>query len=256
MINQLVKEIIPNEAEVLARLKDDREYYGSFGKNYLSNSDIGTLFKNPMDLGKPNEKTIPMLVGGYLHTCILEPEKLNKFVVFDLPNRNYKEYQDYKEITNGELALLRHEVDMVEMLRDTILDNDICRDLIHADGNEYEKPGITELFGNLWKGKADIINHNERLVVDIKTTSDIDGFKWSAKKYNYDSQAYIYSHIFGYEFIFIAIDKTSYKINIFECSDQFYLNGEDKVQKASNIYDLFYKTEGFDPKQYLETNIL
>jgi hypothetical protein len=241
------------QAEVLDRLKNDEDYYGEFGKKYLSNSDIGTLFKNPLDLGKPTEKTVPMLIGGYLHTCILEPEKLNKFKIVEANNRNNNAY---KEVSQGELILLQHEVDRIELLRDKILENDICKDLIHADGNEYEKPGITELFGNLWKGKADIINHNERLIVDIKTTSDIEGFKWSAKKYNYDSQAYIYRHLFGYDFIFIVIDKTSFKINIFECSDQFYLNGEDKVQKASHIYDLFYKTDGFDPKQYLETNTL
>jgi len=242
-----------SQAEVLDRLKNDEDYYGAFGKQYLSNSDIRTLFKNPMDLGKPTEKTVPMLVGGYLHTCILEPEKLNKFKIIPSTSRNTKQY---KEISGGELCLLQHEVDKIELLRDTILANDICRDLIHTDGNEYEKPAVTELFGNMWKGKADIINYNEKLIIDIKTTSDIDGFKWSAKKYNYDSQAYIYRHLFGYEFIFIAIDKTSYKINIFECSDQFYATGEDKVEKASHIYDLFYKTDGFDPKQYLETNIL
>ena len=44
------------QAEVLDRLKNDEDYYGKFGKQYLSNSDIGTLFKNPMDLGKPTEK--------------------------------------------------------------------------------------------------------------------------------------------------------------------------------------------------------
>lgn len=241
------------QTEVLDRLKNDKDYYGEFGKKYLSNSDIGTLFKNPMDLGKPTEKTVPMLIGGYLHTCILEPEKLHTFKIVEASTRNTNAY---KEVSQGELVLLQHEVDRIELLRDTILDNDICRDLIKADGNEYEKPGITDLFGNLWKGKADIINHKEKLIVDIKTTSDIEGFKWSAKKYNYDSQAYIYRHLFGYDFIFIVIDKTSFKINIFECSDQFYLNGEDKVQKASHIYDLFYKTDGFDPKQYLETNTL
>lgn len=241
------------QAAELDRLKNDEDYYGAFGKKYLSNSDINTLFKNPLDLGKPTEKTVPMLIGGYLHTCILEPEKLHTFKVVPSASRNTKQY---KEISGGELCLLQQEVDTIEKLRDVILDNDICRDLIHSDGNEYEKPGITELFDNKWKGKADIVNHKEKLIIDIKTTSDIDGFKWSAKKYNYDSQAYIYRHLFGYDFIFIAIDKTSYKINIFECSDNFYLTGEDKVARASHIYDLFYKTEGFDPKQYLETNTL
>ena len=241
------------QAKALDRLKNDEDYYGEFGKKYLSNSDIGTLFRNPMDLGKPTEKTVPMLIGGYLHTCILEPEKLHTFKVVPSGSRNTKQY---KEISEGELCLLQHEVDQIELLRDTILANDICRDLIQANGNEYEKPGIAELFGNMWKGKADIVNHNEKLIIDIKTTSDIDGFKWSAKKYNYDSQAYIYRRLFNYDFIFIAIDKTSFKINIFECSDRFYESGEEKVFKASNIYDLFYKTDGFDPKQYLETNTL
>ena len=51
------------------------------------------------------------------------------------------------------------------------------------------------------------MNHDEGLIVDLKTTSDISSFPYSAKKYNYDSQAYIYSKIFGYEFLFIVIYK-------------------------------------------------
>ena len=42
--------------------------------------------------------------------------------------------------------------------------NDICADLIMGtDGklNDFEVPMITELFGNKWKGKADIVNHNK-----------------------------------------------------------------------------------------------
>ena len=49
---------------------------------------------------------------------------------------------------------------------------------------------------NKWKGKADIINHEEKLIIDLKTTADIEKFRWSASKYNYDSQAYIYSKLF------------------------------------------------------------
>ena len=102
----------------------------------------------------------------------------------------------------------------------------------------------------MWKGKADIVNHNEKLIIDLKTTSDLDSFKWNAKKYNYDSQAYIYSKLLGYEFVFIAIDKNSGQIGLFDCSTNFYKSGELKVEKASEAYDLFYNTEGFDPHQY------
>ena len=102
----------------------------------------------------------------------------------------------------------------------------------------------------MWKGKADIVNHDEKLIIDLKTTSDISKFQSSAWRYNYDSQAYIYRKLFGYEFIFMVIDKNTHQIGIFDCSPNFYKIGEGKVQKASEAYDLFYNTEGFDPEQY------
>ena len=140
------------------------------------------------------------------------------------------------------------------------MSNDVCRDLILGsdfEGTvEYEVPAITELFGNKWKGKADIINHDEKLIIDLKTTSDIDRFRWSASKFNYDSQAYIYSKLFGYEMLFMVIDKETLQVGLFDCSPKFYESGMDKVQKATDAYDLFYKTEGFDSKQYLTTTTL
>ena len=102
----------------------------------------------------------------------------------------------------------------------------------------------------MWKGKADIVNHDEKLIIDLKTTGNLAGFKSSAWKFNYDSQAYIYSKLFGYDFMFIAIDKKSHQIGIFDCSTGFYESGKDKVSKACEAYDLFFKTDNFDPKQY------
>ncbi|MGB1799525.1 MAG: pyruvate kinase, partial [Gammaproteobacteria bacterium] len=43
------------------------------------------------------------------------------------------------------------------------------------------------------------------------------------------------------------IDKNTHQIGMFDCSPQFYERGEDKVRKASEAYDLFYKTKDFDP---------
>ena len=145
---------------------------------------------------------------------------------------------------------------MVEMLRDKMMDNDICRDLIQEGNVEYEVPMITDLFGQTWKGKADIVNHEEKLIIDLKTTADISKFQYSANKYNYDSQAYIYSKLFGYEFLFIVIDKNTHQIGMFDCSPKFYERGEDKVRRASEAYDLFYKTKDFDPKQYFISKTL
>jgi len=233
--------------EIIEKLRIDEHYYGDFGKQYLSNSDISTLLKNPLALKEQSKTNVHFLVGGYFHTAILEPDKIKNFKIVEASSRNTKAY---KEMSGGEMCLLQHEVDRTEALVDTLMNNKVCRDLISEEKGEYEVPAITELYGQMWKGKADIVNHNEKLIIDLKTTSDLDGFKWNAKKYNYDSQAYIYSKLFGYEFIFIAIDKNTSQIGLFDCSSSFYKTGEEKVEKASEVYDLFYNTEEFDSSQY------
>ena len=241
----------------IERLKNDEDYYGDFGKQFLSNSDIGTLLKKPEDLHKPLKKTTAMLVGGYFHTVVLEPDKINKYKIIQERNRNTKAY---KEMSGGELCLLQHEVDQIELLKDKMLENDILKGLIHGthcDSKiEYEVPNITVLCDLKWKGKVDILNHDEKLIIDIKTTSDIDSFKWSSKKYNYDSQAYIYRNLFDYDFIFIVIDKNTHKLNIFEVSNEAYERGQEKVEKAAEAYKLYYQSKDFDPKQYLEVNTI
>lgn len=233
--------------EAIDKLRDDENYYGKFGKQYLSNSDISTLLTNPLALGEPSKPSAAFLVGGYFHTAILEPDKLKKYRVIESSTRNTKAY---KEISGGELCLLQKEVDQIELMTDKMLENDVCRGLIRNQTVEYEKPGITELEGLQWKGKADIINHEEGLIIDLKTTGDITKFRSSAWRYNYDSQAYIYSKLFGYEMLFIVIDKTTHQIGIFDCSPEFYQRGADKVQQAAEQYKLFYQNPDFDPNNY------
>ena len=236
-----------NKKKVLEKLKSDENYYGEFGKQFLSNSDIKTLLTNPLALGVQSKPSPAFLVGGYFHTAILEPDKLKKYKVIESSTRNTKAY---KEMSGGELCLLQHEVDQIELMTQKILENDVCRGLIKGIDVEYEKPGLAELEGALWKGKADIVNHDEKLIIDLKTTKDINAFKWSANRFNYDSQAYIYSKLFGYEFVFIVIDKETHQIAVMDCSPDFYSSGADKVKRAVEAYDLFYKTDGFDPSQY------
>jgi len=236
-----------NQAEVIKKLRDDNHYYGDYGKQYLSNSDISVLLSNPLAFKQPSPSTPAFLIGGYFHTAILEPDKLKKYKVIESATRNTKKY---KEISEGELCLLQHEVDRIELMRDKLMENDICREFIQNKTNDYEQPGIVELEGNLWKGKADIVNHDEKLIIDLKTTADINKFKSSAYRYNYDSQAYIYSRMFGYNFLFIVVDKSTHQIGIFDCSDKFYQSGMDKVKRATEAYELFFKTEGFDPANY------
>ena len=244
------------DKKIIEKLKQDEHYYGDYGKQFLSNSDISILLKDPRKLREDKPKTSAMVIGGYFHTAILEPDKLEQFKIIKSTTRNTKQY---KEMSGGEICLLQHEVDKIELMKEAIMDNKICADLIMGTNgkmNDFEVPGVTKIHGNMWKGKADIINHDEKLIIDLKTTSDIDKFKWSASKFNYDSQAYIYSNLFGYEMLFMVIDKETLQIGLFDCSPDFYSSGEDKVRKATDAYELFYKTDDFDSKQYLITKTL
>ena len=236
-----------NKEAIIEKLREDEHYYGDFGKQFRSNSDIRTLLNNPLALGQQSKPSPAFLVGGYFHTAILEPNKLKKYKVIESSTRNTKAY---KEMSGGELCLLQKEVDQIELMTQKIMENDVCRGLIKGIDVEYEKPGIAELEGVMWKGKADIVNHDEKLIIDLKTTKDINSFKRSAYRWNYDSQAYIYSKLFGYEFVFIAVDKESHQIAVMDCSPEFYESGKDKVKRAVEAYDLFYKTDGFDPSQF------
>ena len=90
----------------------------------------------------------------------------------------------------------------------------------------------------MWKGKADIITND--CIIDLKTTSNIADFKWSARKYNYDSQCYIYQKLFGKPLIFYVIDKGSNMLGMFSPSEDFIARGEEKVEKAIKVHNKFF----------------
>lgn len=225
-------------SDIINKLRDDSQYYGDFGSVYLSNSDIDALLNNPKEFKKKKEKTKPMLEGSYFHTALLEPEKLSNFSIIDASSRNTNIYKNAIAESGEDIVLLRPEKEELDALVSTIKSNLFFYENIYAEGNVFEEPAIMEMFGVMWKGKCDIIT--EDFLIDIKTTSKIDDFKWSAKKYNYDSQCYIYQQLFGKPLVFYVIDKTSHRLGVFEPSEDFILGGRDKVLRAIDVYNKFY----------------
>ena len=242
-----------NKNEILKNLDNDELYYGDYGKQFLSNSDIRSLIRDPLSFKKPIVGNPNLVKGGYFHTLVLEPDKLEQYKIIEAASRNSK---IYKDLSGGEMCLLQKEADELQVLRDKLMANNVCKDLIQDIDVEYEVPGLIQLEDEWWKLKADIKNNTEKLVIDLKTTSNIDKFAYSAKEYNYDSQAYIYSSYFNMDMIFIVVDKISGKIGIFDCSSSFLERGKEKVEKAVDQYRLFYKNNDFDPAQYLVTKTL
>ena len=230
--------------KIIKTLKDDNEYYNGLGRQYLSNSDIGTLLKNPRDFGKKLEDSKEFAMGRYFHQLFLEPEKANEWDFIDVASRNTKKYKEYveelRQNSNRErnFALLEKEKVDVERWVDAMKTNLDFFDYINDSKNKYEVPNIKEIGGETWKGKADIVG--EDFIYDLKTTSNINDFKWNSRKYNYDSQAYIYQELFGKPMVFLVIDKTSLMMGFFSVSDESLERGKQKVERAIEIYRKFY----------------
>lgn len=68
-------------------------------------------------------------------------------------------------------------------------------------------------------------------------------FKWSARSFSYDVQAFIYCKLFDISynnFTFVAVDKSTGGLGIFECSREFYESGKHKTYDAIEIYKDFF----------------
>ena len=224
--------------EIINLLRDDKEYYGGIGRQYLSNSDIGVLLSNPKDYGKYRADNKSFSDGRYFHQLILEPDKALDFKFVDTGTRLTKEYKEFIKNNNLPFCMLKKEKDEIENLVRVMTGNLRFFEQIYKDGNQYEVPSIKEIQGMMWKGKADIIT--DECIIDLKTTSDINKFKWSAKSYNYDSQCYIYQQLFGKPLVFYVVDKLSQQLGIYTPTENFILGGEQKVVKAIEIHRKYF----------------
>jgi len=230
--------------KIIKQLKDDKEYYGGVGKKYLSNSDIGALLSNPKEYGVQKEDNVNFAKGRLFHHLILEPEKVQDWNAVDVSSRNTKKYKEILEESSEPFLLLQKEYDEITKLAKVMTSNLDFYDMIYADSNEFEVPNIGEIGGVMWKGKADIVCDD--CLIDIKTTGDIEKFIYSARSYNYDSQAYVYHTLFGKPLKFLVICKTTGQLGLFETTTDFIERGAEKVQKAIKVYNQFFGKDATD----------
>ncbi len=225
------------ESNIVTQLRDDSNYYGEFGGKYLSNSDIIDLlnykFREP-------RKTLDMLYGRYFHTLLLEPEKLSEYHVLDSSTRTTKAFKEYayENKLDSYDVLLEKEIPMIQSWADRMLAHDVMRYDIQDFEAEKEVPAVKELFGIMFKGKADIVN--DKFVIDLKSSSNIKSWNRSADTYNYDSQAYIYQQLFEKPVQFYIVDKKTLNLKIATATEETLLRGRDKVLKAIKIYEEYF----------------
>ena len=244
-----------NKADILANMYDDSFYYGYLGQNALSSSSIKTLLSSPKTYYFTTKygsgETQALRDGRLFHTMILEPEKLDDIIFVEAATKASKEYKLAKE--TGKEVYTNSEKKAAERLCDALLRNEAVKEYLTKA--EYEVPQIAMIDGIPVRAKADIIKRNT--IIDLKTTTGIKDFRYSADKYSYDLQAWLYKEMFGVDnFVFVVIDKGSLDIAIFECSDEFYEKGKQKFEQGISNYKYFFQTEGVDLDQYVLRGVL
>ena len=241
--------------EIIETLRDDEQYYGEFGKQFLSNSDIKKLLDDPASFGVATSQTVDMLKGSYMHHAVLEPEKLASYVVIDASSRSTKKYKEAIIDMGADILLLAPEQAELDIMAQKVRENFRFSSEIYADGNEFEVPAVKKLFKHMWKGKADVVCSDK--LIDLKTTSRLSEFKFSANRYNYDSQAWLYNQFFGKPLEFYVIEKGSHRLEVFTCSDAFLERGRAKVIHALELYEKFFGENPTDDiSQYVAESVL
>ena len=242
--------------EILTQMYSDEFYYGHLGKHALSSSSLKMILKSPktyrnvMKYGDPNGDSPALAAGKLAHWMVLEPHKIDQLHFVDASTKNTKIYKEAKE-KYGEVFLTK-ERSAAERLADAVLRNEAALKLLTK--SEFEVPAIDMIEGLAFRGKADIIQGNT--IIDLKTSQDLNSFRYSCDKYSYDLQAWLYLKLFNKDkFIFLVIDKASTDIGIFDVSDDFLARGEQKFRQAVDNYKYFFQEEN-DLDQYVMRGIL
>lgn len=244
--------------ELTKKMYDDEFYYGELSNIALSSSAIKLLYDSPKKyyyIKKYGGQSSQGLRDGWLlHCLLLEPEKFAEQIFVDVQSKNTKAYKLAVE-EHGTVYTQKEKKD-AERLADAILKNEQA--LRKLQNSSYEVPVIGNVLGYPFRGKADILNENG--ITDIKTCQDIKAFPYSAKKYGYDIQVFLYCELFGlefFEFDFLVVDKSSLDVGIYTVSEEFYNSGREKVLKGIDVYNTYFNgVEAKDVNDYIITGEL
>lgn len=252
---KLLNGDIYDKQELIKRMYDDSFYYGELGKYALSSSAIKALVTSPKEYARSlNYKSDSgaFKMGRLIHLAALEPDKLDTIChVVEVQDARSKKYKDkVAEIGSDQFVFTRKEYDKAMYSVDALLQNDIWQNLTRDA--MFEQPGFDIINGYPFRGKADILGGD--YIADLKTTADLRAFKYSAKKYSYDIQVYIYCNLFNVDydnFFFFAIDKSTGDLGYYNVSKEFYESGKAKLEYGLKIFETYFVKQEQELNEYI-----
>ena len=214
--NGLLKDYI---SQSTLKARDDDDDFG------FKNSWVGSVVHRILELGDKHIKSI-------------RAEFVNQEAVDGLANERLKADRDPEHLFDNCITMA------TSVLRDIDIFDDI-KSAYYDKSSMREVSMTTEYAGLKMKCRPDFISADGSLVIDWKTTSDIENFERSIWKYMYDVQAYFYSMVtcenfsdpFAEEkilpqFMFFVVDKKRFKTGVYRMSPESMETGHKRLDSA------------------------
>ena len=222
-----------NIEEEIIRLSDDESYYAD--NEYITNSMLSKLNKSPLELYA--------YMNGDLDT---NTQALNFGKAWDV----------FHAENHDKIILTQDEMTTLESMFARLSSNPMaCEHMMLDDkSTQTEIVNIWENNGLYCKGKADIVNYDKGVMVDLKTTSNASPreFERSVYKYGYHRQAAYYLDGFGLEkFTIVAIEKKfPFNMGVYTLSDETIQKGREEIEDLMKEYHTRFIIEEFNPDEY------
>lgn len=215
-------------------LNSSNEAYHS-NRSHLSSSNLKQILDKPQEfyqewvLNQKGERESKNSFdeGSFVHTLILEPEKIGEYAIFDGLVKRGQRWEDFKSANPGKTILSINQVARCESLFQNYSATKIATEL--AQGGLPEHTMLGTILGVPVKSRADYINIDKGYIVDVKTTgeiSDKDVFRHSVAHWKYELSAAFYAQIafenYGklFDFYWLVLSKTDGGCRVYKASSE------------------------------------
>jgi len=136
-----------SKKQIIDKLRIDKEYYGEFGRQWLSNSNIQNLQPSTFkQFGKVEPDNENFVKGRYFHQLILEPELAKDFPIWSATETRGKAYKEFLEEKGLNFVLKESEALLIEnMAKEIVSRNEQLTELITNKEALREEPFIGEI---------------------------------------------------------------------------------------------------------------
>ena len=236
----------------------------------LSKSDLDLIHKSPALLewkkNAPREESEVAITGTALHAAVLEPEAFASEYIkrpsFDRRTKAGKDGAEAFDATmagSGKIIMDAADYDQVTTMRDSIMAHPVAAHLLGLPGVS-EASIFFEIDGLRCKARPDRLVTDEPIILDVKTTDDVDKFEASAEEYRYHVQEAHYSEaalqLTGkqHRFIFVVVGKRKvfgqHPVRVFEMEPEWRDAGRKALMED---IEAAKELEEFGPSLHIET---